>query len=165
MYRKNDPLNTLPEERISELISEGMKEGANVFFFDASSIDMEQELIHGIFQEGNGWVQRNVPLPDVVLNEAPEPVNNRPECENWLRRRVPFTTFLIHGKYDIQRKLAPLFKDHLIPTECLQDLNQFLAFLDVHGEVLVKPDQGRRGNSISTVKKINDRYVWRHHPA
>lgn len=102
-----------------------------------------------------------MPLPDVVLNEAPEPVNNRPECENWLRRRVPFTTFLIHGKYDIQKKLDPLFKDHLIATERLQDLDQFLAFLDVHEEVLVKPDQGRRGNSIFTVSKIHDRYIWR----
>ncbi|MFE6079433.1 YheC/YheD family protein [Paenibacillus sp. NPDC057886] len=161
VYRKNDPLNTLPEERISELISEGIKQGANVFFFDASSIDMEQELLHGTFHEGNAWVQRNVSLPDVVLNEAPEPVNNRPECENWLRRRVPFTTFLIHGKYDIQKKLDPLFKDHLIPTERLQDFDQFLALLDVYEEVLVKPDQGRRGNSIFTVKKIHDRYVWR----
>jgi glutathione synthase/RimK-type ligase-like ATP-grasp enzyme len=161
VYRKNDPLNTLPEERISQLISEGMKKGASVFFFDASRIDMEQELIHGTFLEGNSWILRNVPLPDVVLNEAPDPVKSRPECENWLRRRVPFTTFLIHGKNDIQRKLEPLFKDHLIPTECLLDLDQFLAYLDVHGEVLVKPDQGRRGNAIITVKKINDCYVTR----
>lgn len=143
------------------MISEGMKKGANVFFFDASSIDMEQELLHGTFREGNAWVQRKVPLPDVVLNEAPEPVNNRPECENWLRRRVPFTTFLIHGKYDIQKKLVPLFKDHLIPTERFQNPDQFLAFLDAHEEVLVKPDQGSRGNSIFTVSQINDRYVWR----
>ncbi|MHA7584617.1 hypothetical protein ACX12E_30155 [Paenibacillus vandeheii] len=119
VYRNNDPLNSLPEERISELISEGMKKGAHVFLFDASHIDVEQEVIHGTFREGNSWVQRNVPLPDGVLNEAPEPGQNRPECEDWLRRRVPFTTFLIHGKYDIQKKLEPLFKDYLIPTECL----------------------------------------------
>lgn len=129
-------MNSLPEERISELISEGMKKGAHVFLFDASHIDMEQEVIHGTFREGNSWVQRNVPLPDVVLNEAPEPGQNRPECEDWLRRRVPFTTFLIHGKYDIQKKLEPLFKDYLIPTECLQDPDQFLAYLDAHGEVI-----------------------------
>ncbi|OPG99010.1 hypothetical protein B2I21_07605 [Chryseobacterium mucoviscidosis] len=136
VYRNNDPLNSLPEERISELISEGMKKGAHVFLFDASHIDMEQEVIHGTFREGNSWVQRNVPLPDVVLNEAPEPGQNRPECEDWLRRRVPFTTFLIHGKYDIQKKLEPLFKDYLIPTEGLQDPDQFLAYLDAHGEVV-----------------------------
>ncbi|MDK8194789.1 YheC/YheD family protein [Paenibacillus sp. UMB7766-LJ446] len=129
-------MNSLPEERISELISEGMKKGAHVFLFDASHIDVEQEVIHGTFREGNSWVQRNVPLPDVVLNEAPEPGQNRPECEDWLRRRVPFTTFLIHGKYDIQKKLESLFKDYLIPTECLQDPDQFLAYLDVHGEVI-----------------------------
>ncbi|WP_179283137.1 YheC/YheD family protein [Paenibacillus taichungensis] len=129
-------MNSLPEERISELISEGMKKGAHVFLFDASHIDVEQEVIHAIFREGNSWVQRNVPLPDVVLNEAPEPGQNRPECEDWLRRRVPFTTFLIHGKYDIQKKLEPLFKDYLIPTEWLQDPDQFLAYLNVHGEVV-----------------------------
>lgn len=136
VYRNNDPLNSLPEERISELISEGMKKGGHVFLFDASHIDVEQEVIHGTFREGNSWVQRNVPLPDVVLNEAPEPGQNRPECEDWLRRRVPFTTFLIHGKYDIQKKLEPLFKDYLIPTECLQDPDQFLAYLNVLGEVV-----------------------------
>lgn len=129
-------MNSLPEERISELISEGMKKGAHVFLFDASHIDVEQEVIHATFREGNSWVQRNVPLPDVVLNEAPEPGQNRPECEDWLRRRVPFTTFLIHGKYDIQKKLEPLFKDYLIPTEWLQDPDQFLAYLNVHGEVV-----------------------------
>ncbi|WP_340400073.1 YheC/YheD family protein [Paenibacillus sp. FSL H8-0079] len=161
VYRKNDPLNTLPEERINQLISEGMKKGAEVFFFDASSIDMERELINATFQLGNSWVQKKMPLPDVVLNEAPEPVKVRPECENWLRRRTPFTTFLIHGKYVIQKKLVPHFNDHLIPTEWLQDLDQFLAFLNVHGEVLVKPDQGRRGNAIFTVKRENEHYVCR----
>lgn len=86
-------MNSLPEERISELISEGMKKGTLVFFFDASDIDVEQEVIHGTFREGNSWVQRNVPLPDVVLNEAPEPGKNRPDCEDWLRRRFPLQHF------------------------------------------------------------------------
>ncbi|MCG7384940.1 YheC/YheD family protein [Paenibacillus sp. ACRRY] len=163
VYRKNDPLHTLPERRISELVAEGWRQGVDVFFFDASSIDMEQESIKGKFQIGDSWMEKRVPLPDVILNEAPDPVERRPESENWLRRRVPFTTFLIHGKYEIQQKLETHFQEHMVPTERLLDLNGLLAFLDKHHEVIVKPDQGCRGNSIFTVKKDDQNYICRQH--
>ncbi|NUU80156.1 YheC/YheD family protein [Paenibacillus xylanilyticus] len=163
VYRKNDPLQTLPERRISELVAEGWRQGVDVFFFDASCIDMEQGSIKGKFQVGDSWMEKRISLPDVILNEAPDPVKSRPESEKWLRRRVPFTTFLIQGKYEIHKKLEPLFQDHMVPTERLLDLNGLLAFLDVHNEIIVKPDQGCRDNSIFTVKKKEQNYLWRQH--
>lgn len=86
VYCKNDPLQMLPERRISAIVGEGWRQGVDVFFFDASSIDMEQESIKGKFQVGDFWMEKKVPLPDVILNEAPDPVESRPESENWLRR-------------------------------------------------------------------------------
>ena len=93
-------------------------------------------------------MEKRVPLPDVILNEAPDPVESRSESENWLCRRVPFTTFLIHGKYEIQQKLETHFQEYMVPTERLLDLKGLLAFLDEHSEIIVKPNQGCRGNSI-----------------
>ncbi|WP_127588276.1 YheC/YheD family protein [Paenibacillus koleovorans] len=152
VYRPFNPLLTLPAERIQALQGEAARQGAELYFFDAGDVDLPNKRIHAARPDADGRAKPGktpMPFPDVVLNEWPVAPHERPEVEKELRKRVPFTTHLIHSKLEVQRMLEDTpYRDMLLPARSVESPEGVLTFLQEHQQLIVKPTHGRRGEAI-----------------
>ena len=160
VYRVKDPLRTLPEQRVRSLAEEAEKQGVELFFFDSEDIDFERMEIFGTQWRKGTKRRRLYRMPDAVLNEWPETPAKRPEAEKQLRKLVPFTTYLIHNKRDMYRKLAPEFGKYLIPEARAASAESVVSFLERHKDIIVKPENGRKGNHIFRLTAADGQYSY-----
>ena len=64
-----NPLEVMPEERSYALAAEAKMQGSEVVFFEKSGVDYKQRMITGMVRESGAWVEREMELPNVLIDE------------------------------------------------------------------------------------------------
>ncbi|CAM3360856.1 MULTISPECIES: YheC/YheD family protein [Saccharibacillus] len=158
VYHRTDPFEAIGRARIDALLAEAERQNVSLCFFGLDGIDPERETIKALHPHHDQFHLRETPYPDVVLNEAPELAAKRPEAEKALRQKVPFAVHLIGDKEAVASSLQAEFAELLLPTEPLDSAQRALDMLALHGDVVIKPAAGRRGQGLLRLRREADRY-------
>ncbi|MFD0711569.1 YheC/YheD family protein [Paenibacillus sp. GCM10027626] len=150
----------LTKDEIAALVAR--EYGAETIFFNPDSIDFKQKLIHGLSYHQGSWQKRVSYFPDVVYNDIPtrkeEGIYKQLEEEG-----IPFTTHRLgRNKLSIQEKMSQdaVLSAYAIETTPYNDAEQFLAFLDKHKKVFLKPNRGHKGLGIYRFDQAGDRVIY-----
>lgn len=156
VYHRSDPFESVGRHRIDALIAEAERQGIELCFFNVNGIDTERGTVTASHPHNGQFHQRETPYPDVVLNESPELSAMRPEQEKALRAQVPFAVHLIGNKESVTHSLQTDLAEFLLPTEKLESPASAEKMLKLHGDIILKPSDGRRGGGIVRVQAEAD---------
>ena len=137
-----------------------------LYFFFADDIDFENNSINATFIEGKTQTPKTIPFPRIIFN-IPEAVVG--EANNKLKLRLekegcyfvrPVLFIDKHKTHEIISNSE--FKECLIETNTLKDLEHFLALLKQHNhDVVVKPTVGGGGAGVTRITLDGGQYVVR----
>ncbi|MEJ8305588.1 YheC/YheD family protein [Saccharibacillus sacchari] len=158
VYHRSDPFTSIANERIQALIAEAERQQLSLCFFSVDGINPDRQTVQALHPYQGQFHPRETPYPDIVLNESPELAAKRPEAEKMLRKEVPFAVHLIGDKESVTTILSTEFAELLLPTKKIETPTDTETMLKLHGEVLLKPSDGRQGGGIVRVKPEKHRY-------
>jgi len=136
-------------------------EGALLLYFTPKSVDFSQETIHGWVYENGSWQKKDSPFPEVVYNTgSPEKLARSQEIVTKLKELIPFTTYSIGNKMRVYQRLKSEgeLAQYLIPSEVIHSKRRFFDFLKIYRKVVFKPVNGRKGQGITYIESVRDKY-------
>lgn len=134
-------------------------EGAELLYFSPRGIDLEKRKIQGYVYENGNWQEAERPFPNVIYNSgSPEKLERSSEIIEKLKEDIPFTTFSIGNKMRIYERLrtAGVFSPYLIPSKIVKSPRGFFDFFNQYRNVVFKPVDGRKGQGVIFIRRIND---------
>ena len=139
-------------------------EGIRFFYFSPGTVNFVNRSIRGQVYENGRWQERIMPFPDVIYNAgSPEKLAKSKEIVDKLKSEIPFTTHSIGNKWNTNERLleAKEFSNYLIPSEIVKKVDTFHKFIASFQRVVFKPIDGRKGQGILFISKIENRYEVR----
>ena len=139
-------------------------EGVRLFYFSPGTVNFVNRSIRGQVYENGRWQERIMPFPDVIYNAgSPEKLAKSKEVVDKLKSEIPFTTHSIGNKWNTNERLleAKEFSNYLIPSEIVKRVDAFHKFIASFQRVVFKPIDGRKGQGILFISKIENRYEVR----
>jgi hypothetical protein len=136
-------------------------EGAELIYFSPRGINLENKVIKGYVYNNGSWQNIESPFPSVIYNSgSPEKLDRAKEVIDKLKENIPFTTFSIGNKMRIYERLkaAGEFSAYLIPSKIIRSPRGFFDFFNQYRNIVFKPVNGRKGQGVSFIKRINDRF-------
>lgn len=140
----------------------GLEYEVNVFYFYEPDIDYKNKSINGRVYNRSKLERRTFAYPDVIID--------RLRMRGFEDFNRPYEEFS-HIPFNIDRDGASVDKTYgygLIKDKDLQkyiipylenpSLEDSLGFIEDHGEIIVKPNQGTKGYGITRIKKDGDKY-------
>jgi UDP-N-acetylmuramoyl-tripeptide--D-alanyl-D-alanine ligase len=158
LHHRKHPLKVI---KAYALAAVSKAEGAELLYFSPRGIDLENRTIHGYVYENGNWQDVESPFPDVIYNSgSPEKLNYAKEIIDKLKEEVPFTTFSIGNKMRIYERLktAGVFSPYLIPSKIIRYPREFFDFCNQYRNIVFKPVNGRKGQGVTFIRRINDRF-------
>jgi UDP-N-acetylmuramoyl-tripeptide--D-alanyl-D-alanine ligase len=137
-------------------------EGADFVFFSPKCVNFVNMTIKGYVYEKGAWKERITSFPDVIYNTgSPEKLEKAKDIIIKLQAKIPFTTFSIGNKWNINERLkrGKEFSNYLIPTKVLNEWEDLSQLLNAYADVVMKPIDGRKGQGIYFIKKTADGFV------
>ncbi|UTR11776.1 YheC/YheD family protein [Evansella sp. LMS18] len=163
---RENPIKVANMNRIRAIHEEGKKLGVTVTYFSAENVDFEQEkIIGGKVLEGNKILNRDFHFPDVIYNLYPVEYFNQSYIERELRRRIPFTSVSVGGKYTLPEKFVKGGKttQYFIPFKVIINKSDLYNFIDMKQKVVLKPIKGNQGERVYYIEKKRDKYILKEH--
>jgi len=139
-------------------------EGVRFYYFSPGTVNFVNRSIRGQVYENGRWQERIMPFPDVIYNAgSPEKLAKSKEIVDKLKSEIPFTTHSIGNKWNTNERLleAKEFSNYLIPSEIVKRVDTFHKFITSFQRVVFKPIDGRKGQGILFISKIENRYEVR----
>jgi UDP-N-acetylmuramoyl-tripeptide--D-alanyl-D-alanine ligase len=139
-------------------------EGVRFFYFSPGTVNFVNRSIRGQVYENGRWQERIMPFPDVIYNAgSPEKLAKSKGIVDKLKSEIPFTTHSIGNKWNTNERLleAKEFSNYLIPSEIVKRVDTFHKFITSFQRVVFKPIDGRKGQGILFISKIENRYEVR----
>jgi glutathione synthase/RimK-type ligase-like ATP-grasp enzyme len=140
--------------------------GADFCYFNPADVDLDKGTIRGWRYEKSRWHRRELPLPDVIINDRSSSSNRK--VWKALSRRVPFTAPPIGDKAEVFERMRDggFYPDMQIPTVRLSSFDDVEDFLNLHQTVVVKPENGSQGRKVFCLGvedkhfRVNDGSSW-----
>jgi YheC/D like ATP-grasp len=136
-------------------------EGVELLYFSPRGVDFEKKIILGYVYENGSWQKTESPFPDVIYNSgSPEKLERSNEIIEKLKEGIPFTTFSIGNKMRIHERLrtAGVFSPYLLPSKIVRSPRGFFDFFNQYRNVVFKPVNGRKGQGVTFINRINDMF-------
>ncbi|WP_243153076.1 YheC/YheD family protein [Sporotomaculum syntrophicum] len=136
-------------------------EGAELLYFTPKAVDFSQNVIHGYVYVNGVWEKKDSPFPEVVYNAgSPEKLAKSHNIIAKLKELIPFTTYSIGNKMRVYQrlKLEGKFAQYLIPSEVIHSTRRFFDLFNTYRKVVFKPVNGRKGQGITYIEGVRDRY-------
>jgi len=136
-------------------------EGAELLYFSPKSVNFNEKKIKGYMYIDGKWQEVESNFPDVIYNTgSPEKLEKSKDILSKLKEEIPFTTNSIGNKMRVQRRLEKYgeFSKYLIPSEIIHSTNGFFSFLRQYRKIVFKPVNGHKGQGISFIESIQDKY-------
>ncbi|MBS4206948.1 YheC/YheD family protein [Bacillus sp. FJAT-50079] len=155
LHHRKDP-NTVIKSYAYAIVAKA--EGASFFYFTPGAVNFTNRSIRGQVYENGQWKKRNMPFPDVIYNAgSPEKLAKSKIIIQKLRAEIPFTTHSIGNKWNVNERLkeAKEFSNYLIPTEIVKNSDHFFHFITAFKEIVFKPIDGRKGQGIYFISKLD----------
>ncbi|WP_082732028.1 YheC/YheD family protein [Sporosarcina sp. HYO08] len=161
LHHRKDPTTVLKSFAFAAVAK---AEGVSFFYFSPGTVNFINRSIRGLIYENGNWQERIMPFPDVIYNAgSPEKLAESKEIIERLKSDIPFTTHSIGNKWSVNHRLkeAKEFSNYLIPSEIVRDTESFFKFLMAFNKVVFKPIDGRKGQGILFISKVNHLYEIR----
>ena len=133
-------------------------EGVEFFYFTPAKVDIKNQRIIGKCYENGEWIDKEYPFPDVIYN-ASYPLTEKGErTVDYLSKRIPFTSHSVGDKMSVYKRVGrgKDFKQYLIPTFELTDVEMLVKIFDLHPKMVMKPLSGHQGEGILFIEKEDD---------
>ncbi|MER2090712.1 MAG: YheC/YheD family protein, partial [Sporosarcina sp.] len=125
------------------------------FYFTPAKVDIVNQTIIGKYYENGVWIDKKYPFPDVIYN-ASYPLTEKGErAVDYLSKRIPFTCHSVGDKWGVYKRIkrGKDFRQYLIPTLVLTDVEKLLEIIDLYSKVVMKPLSGHQGSGILFIEK------------
>lgn len=145
-----------------DIMTEGKKQGANVFVFTPDDLDWNLQLVKGRFynKSKKTWYTKTLPFPDVVYNRVPnrefEATPYVSETIQKLQMSPRLHLFNPHffDKWELFQILkTSQLQKYLPETRLVMGESDFVELLRKHKTLYLKPTSGKAGNGIYQVSK------------
>jgi hypothetical protein len=125
-------------------------QGAQFFFFAPDDVDLAERTINAQFFENSEWTRRITEFPHVVDNDI-YPTNS--DIWKTLVKSARIMTPPLGGKLGVDRRMRKVkaFEPILIPTVPLISFEDLRTQIEIHREVVVKPDYGSGGADLTFI--------------
>lgn len=160
-YGNAHPVEVYRKERLIAMIDEAKKQNASLYMFTSSDLNMDTEKVQARTSVEDETIVE-IGLPDVIINIFPKLDYAQDEEEQWLRQRVPFTTFPVGNKITLpSRLLKESNYGHLfIPFVGVTDFEKVIQFFKQYKKGVFKKIAAARGENIFFVEqKSKNRFV------
>ncbi|GEN47168.1 YheC/YheD family protein [Alkalibacillus haloalkaliphilus] len=159
-YDKHSPLKAFKEPRILSLVNAANKLGIDLYFFSSKDVDLINEKITAHIYSNSEWITELKDFPDAIYNIVPLHSSQQSRIERKLRRKIPFTSFPVGGKYQLIKTLVrnKRYANLLPPFHLITDELIIKSFFQNHTEAVIKPFAGRRGENIYFIRKSGERF-------
>lgn len=131
-----------------------------LIYLTPDDVDQENDKVNGRVFINNKWIRKTTDIPPFI-DVAPYCFKKEnKETMAYLRKK----TFLsddrsnVLTKYRLQQVLEKdeNFSGLVIPTERAESSEQIIAFLNLHGSVVIKPIKGIRGKGVYILSQENE---------
>ncbi|MEH7246665.1 YheC/YheD family protein [Neobacillus niacini] len=159
LHHRKDP-NTVIKSYAYAVVAQA--EGADFIYFTPKGVNFDSQTIEGFEYKNGSWQEKTTPFPDVIYNTgSPERLDISKDIINQLKENIPFTTVSLGNKWTINERLkkGKLFANYLIPAKVLKEWNDLSEFLSEYRNVVVKPMDGRKGQGIYFIKKMENDFI------
>jgi hypothetical protein len=135
-------------------------EGVEFFYFTPGKVDIENQKIIGKYYENGVWVDKEYPFPDVIYNASYPLIEKAEETVVYLSERIPFTSHSIGDKLSVYNRIKERedFKQYLIPTLELTNVENLLEMINLYPKIIMKPISGHQGEGILFIEKEDDEF-------
>ncbi|MGZ4123322.1 MAG: YheC/YheD family endospore coat-associated protein [Tumebacillaceae bacterium] len=136
-------------------------EGIDLMYMTPGRVDVAAEKVLGLVLENGQWVEKTLPLPDVIYNEGMSNSDRSNEVVDWLRERIPFTSHSIGDKVTVYEKVQKgnQYTQYLIPYQEVRRASQVLRFVDKNPKTILKPVWGHQGIGVVYIEKRASGYL------
>ncbi|WP_017754256.1 YheC/YheD family endospore coat-associated protein [Calidifontibacillus oryziterrae] len=152
----------------AKMLSTEKTVGAFAFVFGANHINWEKGTINGYFHNSDGWIQSEIPFPNVIYDRLP---NRKTENHNVLqdiKKRlqieysIPWFNPGFFNKLEIHQILSKHSVKQFLPeTTPHPTITVVDDFLRKYNKVFIKPINGSLGLGIQQIFKSNiDNYYY-----
>lgn len=133
-----------------------------VIIYTPKDVNMERLQIRGnVFQNGS-WTRKTVPYPKINMDIGfyPPALVGRASLVK-KSKQLRFTGYGLGNKCKIQSHLlsSSVLQPLLLPTEQVNNAQQFIKFLKKHGSIMLKPINGWGGKGIIRVTIGKENFV------
>jgi hypothetical protein len=130
-----------------------------VIIFTPKDVNLQRGQIHGcVFQDGS-WSRKTIPYPKINMDIGfyPPALVGRASLVK-RSKQLRFTGYGLGNKCKIQKHLlgSSFLQPLLLPTEQINNAQQFITFLKKHGSIMLKPINGWGGKGIIKVTAQKD---------
>lgn len=157
LHHRKDPLKS---RKLYAYAAVSLMEGAELVYFSPKMVDLTNKVINGYMYKNGKWEKTVTKLPDVIINAgSPIKLKHRKVVKQ-LKQLVPFTTHSIGNKLAVYRRLYKdgTYKDYLIPSHLIKQVNDVFIYLERYGKVVFKPTNGHQGKNIVFIEKLENMY-------
>ncbi|WP_017753914.1 YheC/YheD family protein [Calidifontibacillus oryziterrae] len=159
LHHRKDP-STVMKSYAYAIVAKA--EGADFVYFSPGCVDIKNNTINGYIYENGSWQKRITPYPDVIYNTgSPEKLKKQQQIINSLQEKIPFTTYSIGNKWSVNKRIkrGADFAQYLIPTIILTNWEELYQYIKAFQEIIVKPIDGRKGQSIYYIRSFADGFI------
>ena len=136
-------------------------EGAELLYFSPKNVDFKNKTIKGYVFKNGAWKETISPFPHVIYNAgSPEKLAISSEIILKLREEIPFTTNSIGNKMRVYKRIKKVgkFSNYLIPSQNIYSIRGFVSFFNQYKKIVFKPVNGRKGQNVIFIERINHKY-------
>lgn len=140
-------------------------EGVDFVYFTPGKVDLSRRTLIGSVYENGEWVEKQLPLPDVIYNESLSNSERSQAIVDQLREQIPFTAHSIGDKVAVYERVqkGKRFAQFLIPYKEVHNASQVHSFLEQHSKTIFKPVWGHQGIGIVYIEKRDHEYIVQEH--
>jgi len=146
---------------IDQLCRLGRRRGYLVYAFTPADVHWDRQRVLGWYPQGDGWVRRPLPFPDVVYDRVASRTAARQPAVRLAQARLlqevghRYFNRRFFDKWEVHRVLRgdPRLAPHLPPTERLAGPGHLERRLRDWGRVWIKPSGGSLGRGIVVVRR------------
>ena len=130
------------------------------FYFTPKAIDVKRKTIQGIFWENGEYVEKETAYPDIVDDHFNGEFKSKYlEVYNELSQSCYLIYKYLGSKAKIHKYLAKSgLANYLIETYNYENAN-IDELIDNYKQIIIKPNNGSKGNNIYRLGKENDLYI------
>jgi hypothetical protein len=165
MLAAHDP----KEEKLREACAYVARENnAHFYWFYPEDISYSFPLIKGYSIHNGGWESRYFAYPDVIYDRLKEKGGVKYKQAYAKLQAIPSTEERKGGSFSKLKLYRMLESDsmlthHLLPYLSVEDPEELLYFMSVHGASVIKHSRGSLGEKIVFVEPANDYYLVKDH--
>ena len=156
----NDSVNSL-------LLHMAPSYGIELCLFSPEDVNLEKNMVNGLFIENGKQVRRIVPIPTIVDNKTKPPHSYKQMVKFFktLRERVYFTRNPIYfAKFGQFKRISTFlgnteFGDMVIPTLLVEkDIDIMQLFDKLGNHIILKPENSSRGRGIFGIERRDNEF-------